>query len=52
MIRDYTFNESDLSLIRQRRGNANRLGFAVQRYLVRYPGYALASDSVLPDPDH
>ncbi|MCP1489786.1 hypothetical protein J3D48_006196 [Pseudomonas fluorescens] len=27
LIRYYTFNESDLSLIRQRRGDANRLGF-------------------------
>ena len=50
LIRYYTFNESDLSLIRQRRGDANRLGFAVQICLLRYPGYALASDSVLPDP--
>jgi len=29
LIRYYTFDESDLSLIRQRRGDANRLGFAV-----------------------
>ena len=50
LIRYYTFNESDLSLIRQRRGDANRLGFAVQLCLLRYPGYALASDSVLSDP--
>ena len=50
LIRYYTFNESDLSLIRQRRGDANRLGFAVQLCLLRYPGYALANDSVLPDP--
>ncbi|KPY25511.1 TnpA transposase [Pseudomonas syringae pv. papulans] len=39
LIRYYTFNESDLSLIRQRRGDANRLGFAVQLCLLRYPGY-------------
>lgn len=50
LIRYYTFNESDLSLIRQRRGDANRLGFAVQLCLLRYPGYALVSDSLLPDP--
>ncbi|EAA7805110.1 DUF4158 domain-containing protein, partial [Klebsiella pneumoniae] len=30
LIRHYTFNETDLSVIRQRRGAANRLGFAVQ----------------------
>ncbi len=41
LIRYYTFNDSDLSLIRQRRGDANRLGFAVQLCLLRYPGYAL-----------
>lgn len=30
LIRYYTFNEFDQSLIRQRRDDANRLGFAVQ----------------------
>jgi hypothetical protein len=30
LIRHYTFKEPDLSLIRLRRGDANRLGFAVQ----------------------
>ena len=30
LIRHYTFNDTDLSIIRQRRGPANRLGFAVQ----------------------
>lgn len=48
LIRYYTFNDSDLSLIRQRRGDANRLGFAVQLCLLRYPGYALGTDSELP----
>ncbi len=43
-------NDSDLSLIRQRRGDANRLGFAVQLCLLRYPGYALGTDSELPEP--
>ncbi len=51
LIRYYTFNDSDLSLIRQRRGDANRLGFAVQLcLLLRYPGYALGTDSELPEP--
>jgi TnpA family transposase len=50
LIRYYSFNESDLSLIRQRRGDANRLGFAVQLCLLRYPGYALGSDTALPEP--
>lgn len=50
LIRYYTFNDSDLSLIRQRRGDANRLSFAVQLCLLRYPGYALGTDSELPEP--
>lgn len=34
LIRHYTFSEHDLSLIRQRRGDANRLGIAVQLCLL------------------
>ena len=30
LIQHYTFSEPDLSVIRKRRGNHNRLGFAVQ----------------------
>lgn len=45
-----SFTESDFSLIRQRRGDANRLGVAVQLCLLRYPGYALASNMPVPDP--
>ena len=41
LIRYYTFNETDLSIIRQRRGSQNRLGFAVQLCYLRYPGVAL-----------
>lgn len=50
LIRYYSFNEPDLSLIRQRRGAANRLGFAVQLCLLRYPGYALGSDIMVSEP--
>lgn len=39
-----------MSLIRQRRGDANRPGFAVQLSLLRYSGYELASDTKLPNP--
>jgi hypothetical protein len=37
LIRHYTFSEPDLSLIRQRRGDANRLGVAAQLCLLRFP---------------
>jgi len=48
LIRLYTFTESDLSLIRQRRGDANRLGLAVQMSLLRFPGQALLPDASAP----
>ncbi|MCU7850031.1 MAG: DUF4158 domain-containing protein, partial [Candidatus Thiodiazotropha sp. (ex Lucinoma kastoroae)] len=41
LIRYYTLSESDLSLIRQRRGSANRLGFAIQLCYLRFPGLIL-----------
>ena len=41
LIRHYTLNEFDLSIIRQHRGQANRLGFAVQLCYMRYPGVML-----------
>lgn len=48
LIRLYTLNDADLSRIRQRRGAANRLGFAVQLCYMRHPGIALAAD-IEPD---
>ena len=48
LIRHYTFSETDLSLIRQRRGDANRLGVAVQLCLLRFPGQGLLLDATLP----
>jgi len=45
LIRLYTFNDADLSRIRQHRGAANRLGFAVQLCYMRYPGIALTADA-------
>ena len=50
LIQQYSFTDADMALIRQRRGSANRLGFAVQLCLLRYPGYALSSETVLPNP--
>lgn len=48
LIRHYTLSEADLSLIRQRRGEANRLGLAVQLCLLRHPGQGLLPDAVVP----
>lgn len=41
LVRYYSFSESDLSIIRQHRGIANRIGFAVQLCYMRYPGIIL-----------
>jgi len=49
-IRHYTFSEPDLSAIRQRRGNHNRFGFAVQLCYLRYPGFVLPTDAEPPTP--
>ena len=46
LIRLYTFNDTDLALIRQHRGAQNRLGFAVLLCYMRYPGILLAADAV------
>jgi TnpA family transposase len=44
LIRCYTFNETDLSIIAQHRGSANRLGFAIQLCYLRFPGIVLGVD--------
>ena len=44
LIRHYTLSETDLSIIRQHRKAANRLGFAVQLCYMRHPGVMLAID--------
>ncbi len=49
MIRHYTFSEADLAVIRQHRGGQNRLGFAVQLCVLRYPGCALSPDAQAPE---
>jgi TnpA family transposase len=41
LIRRYTLSEGDLSIVRQHRGAANRLGFAVQLCYLRFPGVVL-----------
>lgn len=49
LIRFYTFGETDLALIKQRRAAENRLGFAVQLALLRHPGIVLGTDTDLPE---
>ena len=49
LIRLYTFSDTDLALIRQRRGAQNRLGFAVLLCYMRYPGILLPVDAT-PSP--
>jgi TnpA family transposase len=44
LIRLYTLSPQDLAIIRQRRGDANRLGFAAQLCSVRYPGMILGPE--------
>ena len=44
LIRHYTLSASDLVLIRQHRGPANRLGFALQLCYLRYPGVVLGPE--------
>jgi TnpA family transposase len=41
LILHYCFSESDISIIRQHRGAANKIGFAVQLCYMRYPGIIL-----------
>jgi TnpA family transposase len=42
LVRRYGFTEADRDLLEDRRGDPNRLGFAVQLALLRHPGMGLA----------
>ncbi len=44
LIKQYTFTEDDLRIIRAHRRPANRLGFAVQLCYMRFPGVILGVD--------
>jgi TnpA family transposase len=48
LIEHYVLSEQDISLIRQRRGDHNRLGIALQLALLRFPGTALLADEAPP----
>ncbi|EOQ04930.1 Tn3 family transposase [Bacillus cereus] len=48
-IRYYTLSDEELKIIRQQRGAANRLGFAIQIAYLRFPGRPLASGEKIPE---
>jgi TnpA family transposase len=48
MVRHYTLSFEDLVLIDRRRGDANRLRFAVLLCYLRLPGRTLRQDEQLP----
>ena len=48
-VQHFTLTDSDLAIIRQRRGEGNRLGFAAQLCYLRFPGRALGVDEI-PEP--
>lgn len=50
MARHYVFSPDDLALIRGKRRAGNRLGFAIQLCLLRFPGHILAPGEVPPAP--
>jgi TnpA family transposase len=39
MVRHYTLGADDFALIRTKRRSVNRIGFAAQLCLLRYPGF-------------
>jgi TnpA family transposase len=48
LARHHTLSDADLTAVSVRRGAANRLGFAVQLCLLRYPGRPLRSGEDVP----
>lgn len=48
LARYYTFSETELKIINRRRRGHNRLGFAVQLALLKYPGRTLSDVGVVP----
>ena len=48
LLRHYTLSDDDIEQIRVRRGGHNRLGFALQLCVFRYPGRLLAVGEVIP----
>lgn len=49
MLNHYVLSEEDISYINSKRGDHNRLGFALQLCAFRYPGKLIQSDEPLPE---
>src|SRR5271169_6898549 len=49
MVRHYVLGAEDLALIRTKRRSINRLGFAVQLCLLRYPGLGMGPAEQPPE---
>lgn len=49
LLRHYVLSDDDVMYINQRRGDHNRLGFALQLCAFRYPGRFIKSDEALPE---
>lgn len=47
LTRQWTLGDDDIALIKQRRGDENRLGFAIQLCAYRYPGRLLRPGEVI-----
>ncbi len=50
LIRHWTLDRTDLTAVDRRRGDHNRLGFALQLCALRYPGRLLRADEAIPEP--
>jgi len=48
LVRHYTLSASDLAAINRCRGDHNRLGYALMRCYLRYPGRAMRTDERIP----
>jgi TnpA family transposase len=48
IVRHYTFSPEEMALIRQRRRDANRLGFAVHFAYLKFPGRVLGGGEIAP----
>lgn len=49
MVRHYTLGADDLAFVRTKRRSVNRVGFAIQLCLLRYPGFGLGPAEQPPE---